>query len=193
MSALDDAVQQYRSGKQKDARAELAVLRAENLQLSAGDYLLREIGAALNCAPDATILQNIEQLRASEQYWQQTAETERANAAAQRERAERLRADYERAFDAVTELDRQIVAQARQLEQAREAIQPFATIGDVFSKLDHNDDSVWTKLPDNQMIAVGWSHLTVTINDLRRASAWLTANAPAPQAQPAQMTADERM
>lgn len=40
-------------------RAELAALREENLKLSAGDYLLREIGEALNCAPDATILQRV--------------------------------------------------------------------------------------------------------------------------------------
>lgn len=106
MSAIDDALTDVWESISEllasDARAELAALRDENLKLSAGDYLLREIGEALNCAPDAMILQCIVELRASEQYWQQTAETERANAAEQRERAEILRAMVE--------------AQARQIE-----------------------------------------------------------------------------
>ena len=42
--------------------ADLSQLRAENLSLGVGEYLLNEIGAALNCAPDATILQRIAEL-----------------------------------------------------------------------------------------------------------------------------------
>lgn len=97
------------------------------------------------------------------------------------------------ANDLITELRATVEAQARQLEEAREAIQPFAIIGDVFVKQYPHDNSIWTKLPDNQMVKVGWNHLIVTINDLRRASAWLAANAPAPQAQPAQrVTAEDK-
>lgn len=56
-------------------------------------------------------------LQASEQYWQKQAETERSNAAEQRERAEQLRATVE--------------AQDRKLEQAREL---FNLISDAASR-----------------------------------------------------------
>lgn len=106
---------------------------------------------------------------------------------------EAARAELAALRDTITEscalidtLNTTIAMQAQQLEEARKTIEPFAIVGDVFVKQDPYDDSVWTKLPDNQMVSIGWSHLIVTLNDFRRASAWLAANAPAPQAQPEQ-------
>jgi len=43
----------------KEIVAELDAARQEILQLSAGEYLLREIGSALGCAPTSDILQRI--------------------------------------------------------------------------------------------------------------------------------------
>ena len=43
----------------KEIVSELATARQEILQLSAGEYLLREIGAALDCAPTSDILKRI--------------------------------------------------------------------------------------------------------------------------------------
>ena len=43
----------------KEIVAELDAARQEILQLSAGEYLLREIGAALGCAPTSDILKRI--------------------------------------------------------------------------------------------------------------------------------------
>jgi hypothetical protein len=48
-----------------DLGGAISSLRAENLQLGAGNYLLDEIGKALNCAPDATILQRIAELESA--------------------------------------------------------------------------------------------------------------------------------
>lgn len=89
-------------------------------------------------------------LRASEQYWQQTAETERANATEQRERAEILGAIVE--------------VQERQLEQARMIIiGPYE----------------------------GHGLTSCACNFCRDRRTWIAANAPAPQAQPAQCMTSE--
>lgn len=79
------------------------------------------------------------------------------------------------------ELKRTIEAQAAQLEQARNVIEPFAKLGDVFTKQDKYDDSIWTKIPDDDLITCGWKHLVVRVRDFRSAAIWLAANAPAPE------------
>jgi hypothetical protein len=63
------------------------------------------------------------------------------------------------------------VSSGKEIEKLKEALRPFAVIGDVLSKQSPSDDSPWTRIPDNQSISVGWEHLTVTAGDLRRAAA----------------------
>lgn len=79
-------------------------------------------------------------LRDSERYWQQTAEQERANAAEQRERAEKLRATVE--------------AQARQLEEARRLL----------TELDWND---WDERVDAWLAANAPQAQHVAVEDER--------------------------
>lgn len=80
------------------------------------------------------------------------------------------------------ELSATVTDQARQLAEAREIIEPFSIIGDVFSKQDNHDDSSWTNIPDDDLISCGWKHLTVRIKNFRAASNWIASN-PAPQQQ----------
>jgi hypothetical protein len=58
------------------------------------------------------------------------------------------------------------------IEEAREALAPFADLGSVWSKSGPCDDSPWTTRPDDTRLTVGadhigWNH--VTVGDLRRA------------------------
>lgn len=64
----DAFANEFGGGNIVSAMVNCRAAREENLKLSAGDYLLNEIGAALGCAPDATILERIaEQARQLEQ------------------------------------------------------------------------------------------------------------------------------
>lgn len=55
----DAFANEFGGGNIVSAMVNCRAAREENLKLSAGDYLLNEIGAALGCAPDATILERI--------------------------------------------------------------------------------------------------------------------------------------
>jgi hypothetical protein len=55
----------------------------------------------------------------------------------------------------------------------RAAIAPFAELGAVLSKLSDNDDSVWTKVPDDNVLlaAAGLHGWDITAGQLRAAYA----------------------
>lgn len=82
-------------------------------------------------------------------------------------------ADMQRAWDAV---EGALTSQANMIASARDALSPFAALGLVWSKVESNDDSVWTQIEDSVSYTVGASLIgwnQVTAGELRRAfSTW---------------------
>lgn len=59
----------------------------------------------------------------------------------------------------------------RQRDRLREALRPFAEIGDALTKQDSGDNSVWTTIPDDAPVT--WPHLIPEAGKYRAASAAL--------------------